>query len=166
MEGYELAKVDLQKANLRDAHLEESNLSYANLQRASLADGHLYGINLKGANLFRVNFEQTNLKEANLEDANLLAAHLDGADLERSTWGPKCVLRNHREARTLAAQGDSAGAFAKYQESEDAYRNIRRRFEELGLNDVAGPFFYGEMYSRRKQMTPNSLSRLLSKFWV
>ena len=65
----------------------------------------------------------------------------------------------------LAAQGDSAGAFAKYQESEDAYRNIRRRFEELGLNDVAGPFFYGEMYSRRKQMTPNSLSRLLSKFF-
>ena len=114
---------------------------------------------------FRVNFEQANLKEANLENANLLKANLEEADLERSTWGPRCIVCNHRQAGRLRAQGDAAGALAAYQESEDVYRNIRRRFEALGLDDIAGYFFYGEMFSRRRQMRPNSPERLLSKFF-
>ncbi|MCZ6634379.1 MAG: pentapeptide repeat-containing protein [bacterium] len=160
LEGYELSH-----ANLEDAWLIEADLSYANLSRANLKDGHLFGINLNGAQLFRTNLEHANLKEANLEDADLLGATLDDTDLERSSWGDNHVLRNHKEALTLQKHGDAEGAFAKYQESEDIYRKIRRRYEAVGLNDIAGHFFYGEMYSRRMQMPRFSSARFFSRLF-
>lgn len=156
MEGYELGF-----ANLEDAYLMEADLSYANLTRVTLRDGHLFGINLKGARLFKTNLENANLREANLEDADLLGANLSSVDLERVRWGDGKVIRNHRDADHLAAQGDAEGAHAKYLEAEEIYRTIRKAYDASGTADIAGDFFYWEMVVKRKRMPLFSFAR----FW-
>jgi len=158
MEGYELSF-----ANLENAYLMEADLSAANLSRVNLRDGHLFGINLKGARLFKANLEKANLKEGVLEGADLLGASLEDTDLERVSWGPRHVVRNHLEAQDLGAQEDPVGRDAKYLEAEEIYRNVRKNYSAAGSNDLAGEFFYLEMVVKRKQMPMFTFARFWSK---
>ncbi len=157
-EGYELMR-----ANLEDAFIIELDLSYANLERANLQDGHTWGINLTGANLMKANLKDANLRESKLEGADLLGANLNGADLDRAHWGENCIIRNHKIANKLRAQGDAMGSAEQYQRAEDTYRIIRQRYEANGQTDTAGTFFYNEMVCKRMQMPTWSIKRFWSK---
>lgn len=158
MEGYELSG-----ANLEDAYLMEANLSYATLTRVNLKDGHLFGINLRGARLFKASLEHANLKDSILEGADLLGINLDNTDLDRVKWGHRNFLRNHLEAQKLKDQGDKLGARAKYLESAEIYRSIRKRYEASGASDIAGEFFHLEMVMKRNLMPLFSVPRFWSK---
>lgn len=157
-EGYELFQVDLE-----DAHIIRLDLSHANLDRANLKDLHGWDVKLAGASLFKANFENANLREAKLADANLLGANLNGTDLDRADFGPRCIVRNHKQADELVKQHDKKSANKKYEEAEDVYRILRQRFEALGKADQAGRFFFLEMVMRRKQMRYWSIGRFWSK---
>lgn len=158
LEGYELGY-----ANLEDIYLMEADLRDTNLTRVNLKDGHLFGINLQGSRLFKANLEHANLKEANLQSADLLGANLTDVDLERVQWGDQKKIRNHVEAEELGRHGDREGASAKHLEAEEIYRNIRKRYEAAGADDIAGDFFYLEMVVKRKLMPLFSLTRFWSK---
>ena len=158
MEGYELGHADL-----NDAYLIEADLSYANLSRVDLREGHCFGINLTGTRMFKANLENANLKEARIEGADLLGANLNNTDLERVHWGPKSLIRNDVDAQKLDADGDQVGARAKFLESEEIYRSIRKAYEAAGTTDIAGDFFHREMVAKRKQMPLCSFPRFWSK---
>mgnify|MGYP001157305053 FL=1 len=157
-EGYELYR-----ANLEDAFIIELDLSYANLERANLRDASAFSVNLTGANLLKADLRDSNLREAKLKDADLLGANLDGADLDRADWGDNAILRSHKIAMDLTAQGDAIGAQMKYQEAEDTYLIIRQRYESSGMTDTAGQFFYNGMVCKRMQMPKWSVNRFWSK---
>lgn len=158
LEGFELTR-----ANLEDAWLIEADLSYANLSRVNLRLGHCFGIDLTGATLFKADLERANLREAKLEETDLLGTNLEGTNLDRAVWGPRSMIRNHRDALKLGRAGDPEHAIAKYQEAEDIYRSIRQCYEAAGASDIAGAFFYWEMVIKRKQMPKFSMARFWSK---
>jgi hypothetical protein len=162
--GDSLAGFYLAGLDLSNAYLMEADLSGADLTRANLSLGHLFGINLSGANMFKANLAHANLKEANLENANLFGADLTDVNLERVTWGKDNRILNHQEADALDKQGSADQALAKYLEAEEIYRSIRKRYEAAGTSDIAGHFFYNEMVTKRKQMTPYSFARTWSWF--
>jgi len=158
LEGFELTH-----ANLEDAWLIEANLSHANLSRVNLRLGHCFGIDLTGATLFKANLQRANLREGKLENTDLLGTNLEGVNLDRAQWGPRQMIRNHRDALKLGKAGNPEHAIAKYQEAEDIYRSIRQCYEAAGASDVAGSFFYWEMVIKRKQMPRFSMRRFWSK---
>jgi hypothetical protein len=157
-------KVHLQQARLEgamlwSAHLERANLSYAHLEGARLR-----GARLEGADLRYADLEGARLREAHLEGAKLCGAllgkhvvradgvarttttDLRGADLRGAwSWGvtwPYCVVvdENTRfgptpdgEDRDVVRDGDAA-----------VYRQLKLCFQESGLYDRAGGFFFHE----------------------
>jgi len=158
MEGYQLAKTDLE-----DIYLIGADLRNTNLKRANLSKGHLYNINFKGANLFKVDMNEANLRGANLENADLLGVNFGNALLERINWGINNMIKNELEAEKEKTRGDKNTVQEMYLEAEEIYRNIKTNFKNRGMSTESGKFFYREMIMKRKQMSLFSMERFWSK---
>ena len=150
MEGFQLARADLQDINLTHGQAEfVVNLSHADLTRVNFSGAHLYNADLHGAKLLKADLSHANLNRAHLEDANLLGARLNETRLKYAHWGRR-ILQEH-EARAAEGGGHRERARALYIEAEEIYRNLARMSDRGGYSEREGWFFRKEMIMRRRQ---------------
>ncbi len=159
MSGFSLARENLSGLNLVNRtsklgyQLTKSDFYHTNLENA-----HLFKLNLSGSSLMKANLSNANLHYANLEGCNLLGVNFSGAKIEHVQWGKKITQEYQaKQAKSVENKLDL------YQQAEEIYRNLRQTAEQQGLFESAGRFFQKEMVMRRKQFTPYSGKRIVSK---
>ncbi len=157
MEGFALARANLEHIHLERAGEGRANLAYADLSRANLTSAHLFNADLHGANLLKADLHRANLNRTRLAEANLLGARLEECRLEYVDWGRR--LLQERMAIHAHRAGQREQALALFMEAEEIYRSLAQVSESGGHTDREGWFFRKQMIMRRKQFDPLSLHR-------
>ncbi|XOV78435.1 MAG: ion channel [Aestuariibacter sp.] len=155
--GLKLKRVNLSGINLVNRNSNQGfDLSECDLYRANLQGAHLFNLTLKSGSLMKANLCDANLHCANLENTNLLGTKLVNARLDN------VVIGNRLLQETIAIkkykQNEMESAMDNFEQSEEIYRNLRKRSEDQGLFQLAGRFGYKELIMRRYQLPRWSFS--------
>ena len=135
--GIDLSDLDLSGIILQDvwlinAHLERSNLLVADLQRARLWECHL-----EDAVLIRTNLKYTWQSGTHLEGVRLQGAKFSSeTSLDDANWGRYII-------------GEEI--IGRYDQAQHIYLRLKMWYNNAGLYDEAGKFFFREMTAKRKQ---------------
>ena len=151
-----LIKADLQKASLNYAYLQETNLIEADfkkammmktsLQRADLMEADLSGAILIGANLRFASLVGTILNGASLVRANLREAdfnektQLKNVNLYQSKLMGSTLKNAYQNMDPIIIQERNK----KYAIARDIYMNLKTYFNQEGMYDIAGEYYYRE----------------------
>lgn len=159
--GLKLKRVNLAGINLVNRNGKNGfDLSECDLYRANLKGAHLFNLNLKNGSLMKANLTDANLHCANLEGTNLLGTKLEGARIDNIHIGEQ--LLQERIALQKRKENDKEAALDNFEQSEEIYRNLRKRAEDQGLFQLAGQFGYKELIMRRYQLEPWSFKWIFS----
>lgn len=151
--GLKLKRVNLAGINLVNRSAKEGfDLSECDLYRANLKGAHLFNLNLRNGSLMKANLNEANLHCADLEGTNLLGTKLEGARIDNVNVGDK--LLQEKIALQKRREHDKEAAQDNFEQSEEIYRNLRKRAEDQGLFQLAGQFGYKELIMRRYQLEP------------
>lgn len=159
--GLKLKRVNLAGINLVNRSSKHGfDLSECDLYRANLKGAHLFNLTLKNGSLMKANLNEANLHCADLQGTNLLGTKLEGARIDNIDVGDKLLqegiaLKKRKEHDTEAAEDN-------FEQSEEIYRNLRKRAEDQGLFQLAGQFGYKELIMRRYQLQPWSFKWIFS----
>lgn len=159
--GLKLKRVNLAGINLVNRSSSEGfDLSECDLYRANLQGAHLFNLTLKNGSLMKANLTDANLHCADLEGTNLLGTRLEGARIDNIQIGEE--LLQEKIALQKRKEGDKEAADDNFEQSEEIYRNLRKRAEDQGLFQLAGHFGYKELIMRRYQLEPWSSKWIFS----
>lgn len=149
--GLKLKRVNLEGINLVNRNSKDGfDLSECDLYRANLKGAHLFNITLKSGSLMKANVSEANLHCANLENTNLLGTKLESSRIDNIVIGD--ALLQESIAKKKYKEGDLDSAMDNFEQSEEIYRNLRKRAEDQGLFQLAGRFGYKELIMRRFQL--------------
>ncbi len=149
--GLKLKRVNLQGINLVNRNAKTGfDLSECDLYRANLKGAHLFNFTLRNGSLMKANLCDANLHCADLEGTNLLGTKLIGARIDNVSTGDK--LLQEGIALQKYKEKDIESAMDNFEQSEEIYRNLRKRAEDQGLFQLAGSFGYRELIMRRYQL--------------
>lgn len=149
--GLKLKRVNLSGINLVNRNGKEGfNLSECDLYRANLKGAHLFNLKLQNGSLMKANLTDSNLHCANLEGTNLLGTKLEGSRIDNIQIGDE--LLQEKIALQKKKDNDKEAADDNFEQSEEIYRNLRKRAEDQGLFQLAGQFGYKELIMRRFQL--------------
>lgn len=159
--GLKLKRVNLAGINLVNRSSKNGfDLSECDLYRANLKGAHLFNLNLRNGSLMKANLNEANLHCADLEGTNLLGTKLEGARIDNINIGDR--LLQERIALKKRKEQDKEAAEDNFEQSEEIYRNLRKRAEDQGLFQLAGQFGYKELIMRRYQLQPWSFKWIFS----
>ena len=159
--GLKLKRVNLAGINLVNRNAKEGfDLSECDLYRANLKGAHLFNLTLKNGSLMKANMTECNLHCANLEGTNLLGTKLEHSRIDNLSVGKQ--LLQEGIAQQKRKEHDSESALDNFEQSEEIYRNLRKRAEDQGLFQLAGQFGYKELIMRRFQLKPWSFKWIFS----
>lgn len=149
--GLKLKRVNLRGINLVNRNSSEGfDLSECDLYRADLHGAHLFNLTLKNGSLMKANLCDASLHCANFEGTNLLGTKLVGSRIDNLSTGEK--LLQEGIALKKLKDNDLESAMDNFEQSEEIYRNLRKRAEDQGLFQLAGSFGYRELIMRRYQL--------------
>lgn len=159
--GLKLKRVNLSGINLVNRNGKHGfDLSECDLYRANLQGAHLFNLTLKNGSLMKANLTDANLHCADLEGTNLLGTKLEGARIDNIHIGEQ--LLQEKIALQKRKENDREAALDNFEQSEEIYRNLRKRAEDQGLFQLAGQFGYKELIMRRYQLEPWSFKWIFS----
>lgn len=159
--GLKLKRVNLSGINLVNRNGKHGfDLSECDLYRADMRGAHLFNLTLKNGSLMKANLTDANLHCANLEGTNLLGTKLEGARIDNIHIGDQ--LLQEKIALQKRKEHDKEAALDNFEQSEEIYRNLRKRAEDQGLFQLAGQFGYKELIMRRYQLEPWSFNWIFS----
>lgn len=150
-----LVAADMRGAHLINAEFREADLTAAKFGQAegeiSLRGGSIDGCDLRGANLFLADFGGCFFYSAKLQGAYVRGAFLEDVHLEEADWGN--YVLGEEESK-------------QYGFAETYYRRFKIWYNNAGMYDIAGQFYFREMtvYREALKWWPNPLPRAWSKF--
>lgn len=159
--GLKLKRVNLSGINLVNRSSKDGfDLSECDLYRANLKGAHLFNMTLKHGSLMKADLTDSNLHCANLEGTNLLGTKLEGSRIDNINTGTELLQENI--ALKKRKESDKEAADDNFEQSEEIYRNLRKRAEDQGLFQLAGQYGYKELIMRRFQLVPWSFNWIFS----
>ena len=159
--GLKLKRVNLAGINLVNRSSKEGfDLSECDLYRANLKGAHMFNIVLRNGSVMKANMTECNLHCADLEGTNLLGTKLQGSRIDNIKTGEQ--LLQEKIALQKRKEHDKDAAQDNFEQSEEIYRNLRKRAEDQGLFQLAGQFGYKELIMRRFQLQPWSFKWVFS----
>jgi len=137
-----LAIADLRGSSLLNANFQGADLTNAKFGEVAEAGGYQAAMpdntDFSSANLFHANFKGCYFYGSKLEGAFVRGADILDAHLEEVNWGNYKIGEESKKAELYFA--------------ENIYRRLKLWYQEHGMYDIAGEFFYREQEAKRKRI--------------
>ncbi|MFC1983915.1 pentapeptide repeat-containing protein [Chloroflexota bacterium] len=178
--GINFSGINLQEAILEECHLEGLQLSHAHFEGAFMSGAHLEdirasGVHFENTELVGAHLERARLVAAHLEGAKFFDAHLEEATLVNTFLDRTQLSGAHLQSVKLNGakftthteigsvdwgnyflgeekEGEKTGQGHFLGCAEDTYRRLKQWYQEHGIHDIAGNFFYREQEAKRKRI--------------